>query len=50
MALFTMSYKMEGVKALIFLREMDLRKMRFRSWGYLLQCDNNILVGLTVQA
>lgn len=33
MALFTLSYKMEGVKALIFLREMDLRKMRFRAQG-----------------
>lgn len=50
MALFTVSYKVEGANALIFLWDMDLRKMRFRAHGYLLQCDSNVLVGLAVQA
>lgn len=48
MALFTVSYKIEGVNAIVFLRVMNLRKMRFRAQGYLLQCDFNGLVGLTV--
>lgn len=44
-----MSYKMEGVNAIIFLREMDLRKTRFRAQDHLLQCDINVLVSLPVQ-
>lgn len=50
MAFFTLSYKIEAVNAITFLREMDLRKMRFRGQDHLLQCDINVLVGLPVQA
>lgn len=50
MASFTVSYKMKGVNAILFLREVDLKKMRFRAQGYLLQCDISVLVCLPVQA